>query len=99
MVEMTELVEAVVAGGFREAMRVPLLLGPCWRESEFRFNDDHGRVRRSQSRVSRSRALEMTGGKLNVTLEWKPWPPRNAAGAPSSSSEIALDNIVTEYLR
>ena len=47
MEEMTELVEAVVAGGFREAMRVPLLLGPCWRESEFRFNDDYGRVRRS----------------------------------------------------
>ncbi len=90
MVEMTERVGAVVAGGFREAMRVPLLLGPGRRESEFRFYDYHGRFSRSESRVSRSHALEMTGGKLNVTLEWKPWPPRNAAGASPSKSIMLL---------
>ena len=83
MEEMIEMVEAV-AGGFREAMRVPLLLGHGWQESEFRFNDYYGPFRSSRSRVSRSRALDMTGGKLNVTLEWKPWPLRNATAAPSS---------------
>ena len=83
MEEMIEMVEAV-AGGFREAVRVPLLLGHGWQESEFRFNDYYGPFHPSRSRVSRSRALDMTGGKLNVTLEWKPWPLRNATAAPSS---------------
>ena len=54
------MVEAVVSGGFREAMRVPVLLRDGWQESEFR--DNHGGSRSSRSRVSRSRALEMTGG-------------------------------------
>ena len=79
---MTRMVEAVVSGGFRESMRVPLLLGDGWRESEFQFNDDYGGFRRSQSRVRRSRALEITGGERQVTLEWKPWPRRNATAAP-----------------
>ena len=75
--EMTQMVEAVVSGRFREAMRVPVLLGE-------EFRDNHGGSRSSRSRVSRSRALEMTGGKRNVTLEWKPWAPRNATAAPAS---------------
>ena len=57
------MVEAVVSGGFREAMRVPLLLGDGWREAEFRFNDDHGGFSTSRSRVSRSHALEIDGGQ------------------------------------
>ena len=78
------MVEAVISGGFREAMRVPVLLGDGWQESGFRFNNDHGGFTSSRSRVSRSRALEMTGGKRNVMLEWKPWAPRNATAAPAS---------------
>ena len=81
--EMTQMVEAVVSGGFREAVRTPPLLGRGWQESEFRFNDIHGGFSSSRGRVSRSRALKMTGGKLNVTLEWKPWPLRNATAAPT----------------
>ena len=81
--EMTKMVEAVVSGGFREAMRVPPLLGDGWRESEFRFNDGHGGFSRSRGRVPRSRALELTGGKLDVTLDWKPWTRRNATAAPT----------------
>ena len=77
------MVEAVVSGGFREAMRTPLLLGHGWREAEFRYNDDHGGLSTSRSRVSRSHALEMTGGKLKVTLEWKPWLRRNTTAGPS----------------
>ena len=80
--EMTQMVEAVVSGGFREAMRVPPLLGDGWQESEFRFDDGHGGFSRSRGRVPRSRALEMTGGERDVTLEWKPWPRRNATAAP-----------------
>ena len=78
--KMTRMVEAVVSGGFREAMRVPLLLGDGWQESEFRY---HGGGTSSRGRVSRSRALKMTGGERHVTLEWKPWPRRNATAAPS----------------
>ena len=79
------MVEAVVSGGFREAVRVPLC---CWGmvggKSEFRFNDDHGGFSSSQGRrISRSHALDMTGGKRKVTLEWKPWPLRNATAGPS----------------
>ena len=80
--EMTRMVEAVVSGRFREAMRVPPLLGDGWQESEFRFDDGHGGFSRSRGRVPRSRALEMTGGERDVTLEWKPWPRRNATAAP-----------------
>ena len=72
---MTRMVEAVVSGGFREAIRVPPLLGEMvGGNHEFRFNDGHGGFSRSRSRVPRSRALEMTGGEPYVTLEWKPWP-------------------------
>ena len=61
--KMIRMVEAVVSGGFREAMRVPPLLGDGWQETEFRPNDGHGGPRRSRGRVPRSRALEMTGGR------------------------------------
>ena len=77
---MNRMVEAIVSGGFREAIRVPRLLGDGWRETGFRYIDGKGS---SQSRVPRSRALEMTGGKHSVTLEWKPWPRRNATVAPA----------------
>ncbi len=79
--EMIRMVEAVISGGFREEMRVPPLWGDGWQESRFQFND-RGHSSR-QSRVSRSRALQMTGGERQVTLEWKPWPRRNETAAPS----------------
>ena len=75
------MVESVVSGGFREAIRAPLLLGAGWLEAAFRFHGDHGRFGSSRGRVSRSRALE--GGERLVTLEWKPWPQRNTTAAPS----------------
>ena len=79
---MTRMVESVVSGGFRESIQVPVLLGTGWQESEFRYNDGHGGFSRSRGRISRSRALEMTGGERHVALEWKPWPRRNATAAP-----------------
>ena len=73
--KMTSMVEAVVSGRFRESIRVPLLWGDGWQESAFRFTGHGG------FRVSRSRALAMTGGERHVTLEWKPWSRRNATAA------------------
>ena len=78
--EMTRMVEAVVSGGFREAMRVPPLMGDGWQVSEFQFSDGSSA---SRGRVPRSRALEMTGSERHVPLEWKPWPRRNATVAPA----------------
>ena len=92
--EMIRMVEAVVSSGFREGMRVPPLLGDGWQESEFRFDDGHGGFKKGESRVSRSHALEMTGGKLKVTLEWKPWPRRNTTAAPPSPAEDGRYPIV-----
>ena len=80
--DMTKIVESVVYGGFRESIQVPLLLGSGWQESEFRFNDAHGGFSRSRGRISRSRALEMTGGERHMTLDWKPWPRCNSTAAP-----------------
>ena len=80
--KMIRMVEAVVSGGFHEAMRVPPLLGDGWQESEFRFDDGHGEFSRSRHRISRSRALEITGGERHMTLEWKPWSRRNASAGP-----------------
>ena len=79
--EMTRMVEAVVSGGFREAMRVPPLRGDGSRESRFDFGDgDH---KSSGSLVPRSRALEMSGGERQVTLDWKPWSRRSTTATPS----------------
>ena len=91
---MIRLVEAVVSGGFREAMRVPPLLGDGWQKSKFRFNDGQGGFSRSRGRVSRSRALEMTGGKLNVTLEWKPFGPYATQPPRQRTAEDGLRPIV-----
>ena len=79
---MTEMVEAVVSGGFRETIRMPRLLGDGRLKSEFRFS---GGARSSGDRFSRSRAREMTGGERLVMLKWKPWPRRNRTAGPSRS--------------
>ena len=72
--EMTWLVDSVVSGGFREVVRISRLAGDGRHVTEFR---NGGRRSSSYGNVERSRALEMTGGESNVTLNWKPWPPRN----------------------
>lgn len=72
--EMTWLVESVVSGGFREVVRISRLAGDGRHVTEFRHS---GRRSSSYGNVERSQALKMTGGESNVTLNWKPWPPRN----------------------
>ena len=104
---MTEMFESVIAGGFREAVRITRSFGDGWRGSEFtspgrrvaiseraariQLAKESARVHRvfrdkleesslselrmlSESRVERSRALEMTGGRLYLEFDWKPWP-------------------------
>jgi len=72
---LTEMVDDVVAGRFREAIRRPLISfrGTGWRETK--FWSDVGR-RRSGSRVDGVRAREMSGGRRRLDLNWKPWRRR-----------------------
>ena len=74
---LTELVDAVAAEGFREAIQCPKgpLAGDGWREFEFRAPTYR---RSSKSRISRSRALQMSGGARSLKLHWQPWPRRQA---------------------
>ena len=72
---LTELVDIVTAGGFQEAVRCPR--GPFardgWRKYEFRSPTHRSS---GESRISRSRSLQMTGGARHVRLDWQPWPRR-----------------------
>ena len=70
---LTELVDIVTAGGFREAVKCPKgpLAGDGWLESEFRSPE----TRRShKSRINRPRALQMSEGTRHLKLNWHPWP-------------------------
>ena len=69
---MTRAFDSVVAGGFREAVRIPRFFGDGWLEES--SLTPSGWVTFSKSRVERSRALEMTGGHLYLEYDWKPWP-------------------------
>ena len=77
---MTEQVEAVVAGQFRESIRVPRIRGDARRKSEIGPREQSVPLWPGE-RVPRSRALEMTGGERSVTLEWVPWPRRDPNAA------------------
>ena len=75
---LTETVEDVTAGRFRESLRRPLIpftgfaqtAAELW--SAFRY-------RSSGSRINRRRAREMSGGRRRVELNWKPWSRRPSA--------------------
>ena len=71
---MTRMFESIISGGFREAMKVPRFFGDGWLE-ESSLTPSGWRTF-SKSRVNRTRALEMTGGRLYMEYEWKPWPRR-----------------------
>ena len=43
-----------------------------------------GRI--SQRRVERSKALKMTGGRLYLEFDWKPWPHRRKS--PNGESDV-----------
>ena len=72
---LNEMVDDVVAGRFREAIRRPLISfrGTGWRETN--FWSSVGR-RTNRSRVDGLRAREMSGGRRRLDLNWKPWRRR-----------------------
>ncbi len=76
---LTEMIDDVTAGRFREAIEIPLLsfMGAGWVDTRFWSPD--GRRRRHRSRVDRSRGREMSRGRHRLALNWKPWPRRQLA--------------------
>ena len=77
---LSEMVEDVTAGRFREALRRPLISfwGSAWWETK--FWSPAGRRSTSRSRVDRVSAHRMSGGRRRVDLDWEPWQPRQSAG-------------------
>ncbi len=80
---LIEMIDDVVAGRFREGIRIPLTLftGPggmeAWRETE--FSSPNGR-HLNQHPIDRQSAERMTGGGRLLDLDWKPWPRRQNTG-------------------
>ena len=77
---LSEMVEDVTAGRFREALRRPLIsfMGSGWMETKLWSPD--GRRSTSRSRVDRVSAHRMSGGRRRLDLDWEPWQPRQSAG-------------------
>ena len=68
----SELLEDVVAGRLREAMRRQPG-GGGWSSREFWGGE---RRRSGGSRVSRGEAARALGGEAEIAVEWQPWQPR-----------------------
>lgn len=79
---LNEMVDAVTAGRFREAIRRPLFSfrRSGWAETTFWSADDTRSWARSQmgSRIDGPRAREMAGGRRRLDLDWKPWRRRRS---------------------
>ena len=70
---LMELLDDVVAGRFRESMRLQPG-GDGWSSMEFWLD---GELRRSGgSRVPRAKAARILNGKTEIVLEWQPWQSR-----------------------
>ena len=72
---LTELLDDVVAGRFRESIRLQRD-GSGWSSHEF-WNDDSPRS--GGSLVSRKEVALILDGEAEVVLEWTPWQPRALA--------------------
>ena len=75
---LTEMIDNVVAGRFREAIQ-PMIspTGSARWVTEF-WSDTGGNGR--DGAISRENAERMTGGRQRLDLDWKPWPRRQAGG-------------------
>ncbi|MYC31566.1 MAG: hypothetical protein F4X64_00120 [Chloroflexi bacterium] len=71
---LTDLLDDVVAGKFRESMRRQWD-GSGWSSHEF-WNDDGTSSRSGGSLVSRGKADRILGDRGEVVVEWMPWQPR-----------------------
>ncbi|MDE2686466.1 MAG: DUF6226 family protein [Chloroflexota bacterium] len=65
----TELLDDVVAGRFRESMRLQPG-GDGWSSREFWSAEGHSS---GESRVPRAKAERILNGKSEIVLEWQPW--------------------------
>ena len=76
---LTETVNDVIAGRFRETLRRPLtpFTGSGQTEAELWSAFKH---RSTGSRLDRRRAREMSGGRRRLEMNWKPWPRRLLTG-------------------
>ncbi len=68
-----QMVDSVIHGRFREALRRPVLpfMGSGWLEAEF---ESPAGSRSTGSRLDRVSARRMSGGRRRVDLNWGPWP-------------------------
>jgi hypothetical protein len=84
---LTQMVDDVTSGRFREATWIPLA-GGAWRESEF-----WSPPRRSSSRTSvdRLHATRMLAGSDSLQFEWRPWPRKKKADRTIPSSDAPTD--------
>ena len=87
---LNEVFDDVTAGRFREAIEIPLVSFPAsgWVETRF-WSPDEGRSSTrspSTSRVNRIRALEMSGGRRRLDLDWRPWSRRQSPHGSTSGS-------------
>ncbi len=71
--ELMELLHYVVAGRFRESMRLQPG-GAGWSSREFWLDGEL--CRSGGSRVPRAKAARILNGKTEIVLEWQPWQPR-----------------------
>jgi Family of unknown function (DUF6226) len=69
-VRLSQMVDAVTGGKFREALWVPLV-GDAWQEAE--FWSPCGRAS-SRTPVDRSHARQLLAGSDCLRCEWRPWP-------------------------
>ena len=70
---LTELMSDVVAGRFRESMRLQAG-GDGWSSRQLWSGDE--RRSSGESRVPRAKAARILDGKTEIVLEWQPWQPR-----------------------
>jgi hypothetical protein len=69
---LQSLIDDVIAGRFREAIRVPDS-GPAWSEWELWSDTERSR---SSSMLDRDDAWRMLGEESQTSCQWSPWPRR-----------------------
>jgi hypothetical protein len=83
---LTELVDDVTAGRFREGISLPLA-GEGWQKSEY-WSSRHRHSSRSQ--VDRVRARHMLAEGERSSIEWVPWPRRVPRGIRNLHSDALV---------
>ena len=79
---LSDVIDDVTAGRFREGIRIPLLSRSGWRKTETWADKtklaerNTGIWSRGESRIDRQKARNLTGGARRLDINWKPWPRR-----------------------